>query len=205
MRSQVIKTFIPWAEPEQQSAAYKLFHNSYLCRMAQIHLYDLEYLRDATMVTTGRPDWDRELAQQMVTVQLTPAAMATFVHEGAQFRLVNPEDAVVIYRTIKEHLQNWLGEVEVALHRRTPPLAALRAFDELAAAIYPYAKQGLIERPFHGRLGDFVANLSRARGGMTRQLQMPVTEDNPAPQAPAHTPFADSIARLDSERKKQWS
>lgn len=204
MRSQVITTFLPWAEPEHHSAAFKLFHYNYQCRVSQIHMYGLEYLREAPMPTTGRADTDRVLAQQFIHVQLTVDAMAELHHDGASIFLVDPKDAVKIYRDIRRHLQDWLGDVESSMHRRTPPIEDLRMFDQLAAAIYPFARADLVEQPFHGRLGDFLNGLSRSRGGISKRAAGP--EETPAAAvAPIHTPLADSIASMDSKRRKAWS
>jgi hypothetical protein len=191
----------------KNSPAYQIFHYDFHCRIAQMHLYSAEYLQQAGMLTTGNPAHDRAVATEMVDVRLNIAAMAEYIAEGATLAVVQSEDCAKIYRLIKAHLDNWKERVETSLHQIDVPVDDLRKLEAVAAAVYPYARYHLKEKPFHGRLVDALFNLRRGRGGMSRHTpeeqkaqHKEVVESLPQ----AHTPMADNIASHALQRRKGW-
>ena len=192
---------------KNHSPAYQIFHYDFHCRIAQMHLYSAEYLQQAGMLTTGNAAHDRATAMEMVDVRLTIAAMAEYISEGATIAVVQSEDCAKIYRLIQAHLDNWLKLVQENVHQVDVPADELRKLDAVAAAVYPYARYHLNQKPFHGRLADALANLRRGRGGMSRNTPAEQKEQkqevrNSLPQA--HTPMADNIASHALQRRKAW-
>lgn len=207
VESVVVDRLLPTNKAKDHTAAYKIFHYQFLCRIAQMHLYSAEYLQQAGMLTTGNSAMDRATATEMVDVRLTIAGMAEYLNEGATIAIMMPEDTAKIYRLVKAHLDDWLEEVQRNPHKTSSPTEDLRKLDALAAYVYPHAKIYLNEKPFHGRLADALANISRSRGLRTNHTPQTAKEQQQAalkamPQQ--HTPMADSIAQHTLQRSKGW-
>lgn len=199
--------FLPKIKSSKHSAAYKIFHYPFLCRIAQMHLVSAEVIAQVGSLTTGNAAEDRNLALQQVDVQLTIAAMAEYLSEGAAITITNPEDAANVYRIIKRHLDDWMEASQANMHLLSAPNEDLHKLDELAGEVYPYARHLLIEKPFHGQLTNRLQELLARRGGIGRLSRATQTEQKQERQqttAPTHTPMADAIAGNVSRRRKEW-
>lgn len=207
-RSEVITNFVPWDQPGfNKTPAFKIFHFNYLCMIAQMHLYDTEYLEQGGSMTTGNAAMDRSLAESKVQVQLTIAAMVSYHREGVPFTICNPEDSAKIYLIIREHLLDWKSRVETNPGIIQVPLDDLKALEALAAEIYPHARHYLYERPFHGRLFDTINGIASRRGiarkAPAEAAETPRLRDaNPLPTK--HSPLMDSVSQSLTDRKKSW-
>lgn len=197
IKSEPIAGYSPAPSIEQQTAAYKLFHYRFLCEVAQMHLYEANWLDISGFNTTGNPTLDRQMAIQPVVVQLTPAAMAKFHDEGVEMRLVNPEDSVKIYQLIFDHLNDWQNAVNLDINRMNGPLDDLKKFDRLASEVYKLARYYWKDQPYHGRFAQFV----RGRGARRPGLELQSTA---AQNQPEHTPMADAVAQGLKERSRPW-
>lgn len=205
-QSEVVENLLP--PRKEHTAAYKIFHYDFECRIAEMHLNSEECLRMTGTLTTGNAAWDRALATQLRDVRLTIAAMAEYVAEGATFSITKPEDSAKIYRLIKEHLDEWMVHTQNSLHALDVPTDDLRKLDQLAGYVYPHARYFLKDKPFHGELANLLARISQRRGGLSRTkialdaaaLSQPVVDSMPK----VHTPLADMIASNALERRKSW-
>lgn len=199
-RSEVITTFLNRPPPEKHSAAFKIFNYRFICQLAQMHLYTMEYLQQNGYATTGNPVEDRELAKSKVHAQLTIAAMAVYHNQGVSFHLVNPSDAAKIYRILLRHLQDWNSTVNQQFNMVKPPIEDLRMFEDLASTIHPYAAKDLAASEQHTGLSDRLDAIRRARAGATRQVEVAIAPT----RKHQHTPMVDAIARTISERAQSW-
>ena len=202
------EAFLNIPEEGMQTAAFVLWHTEFECTIMKMHLVSHEVLKQTGTVSTGFKEIDREMARERIRVRMTAATMAVYVSEGATIELVNPQDAAKIYRTIHQHLKDWLHASKNDLNLVKTPDQALRILDEFAAVIYPYAKPFLSENPFHGRLANQLDSVIRRRGGMMRRnaltgepTNLPSTQSS-LPQG--HTPMADAIALPAANRRKEW-
>lgn len=199
--------FLPKIPKTKHSAAYKIFHYPFLCKIAQMHLQSTEVLLQAGSYTTGNAAEDRALATQPVDVQLTIAAMVGYHSEGASITITNPQDAATIYLIIKQHLDDWFDATAQSMHRVEAPGKDLENLDNLAGEIYPYARYFLTEKPFHGQLVNRLQALLAQRGGLGRtsrldRLQQQKEQRDVKPTQ--HTPMADAIQQNVATRRKAW-
>lgn len=166
-KNQVLTDFLPVVTEEEQTAAYKLFHKKYKCQVAQVHTETVEYLEMRPVAGNEYQGAGRLKAQEMQRVRLSAAALTQMVVEdGATIVLNNRSDAMEIYNTIKQHLRDWQQYQLTSIHGRRVPEEDLRAFDQFAAIIYPYARND-IEKSGSDMLfaGTPLANLLRGTGG----------------------------------------
>ena len=199
-------TILPRRNVKNHSAAYKIWHYTFTCTIAQMHLVSAEFLEQGGSITSGNPAIDRQMANNIVTVQITPAAMAGFLAEGATLALVEMSDAAKIYQMIHDHLSDWQRALQNNPHVIKAPVDELRQLDALATAIYPQARVFFRSDPFHGKLVNVLMGMTRSRGGITRTGSL--LPSGPAVKAPlpgpeAHTPMAESIARASEEKEQQ--
>ena len=209
--SEVITNFLPRRNAKNHSPAYKIWHYTFTCTIAQMFLVTAEFLEQGGSITSGSASIDRQMANNIVQVQLTPAAMAGYLAEGATLALVEMEDAAKIYQMIHDHLSQWQRELQFNPHVVTAPIEDLRQLDALAAAIYGQARFHFRTDPFHGRLVNVLTGLARGRGGLTRNGGMLPQQSSvkaPLPGPESHPAMADSIAVLshdkEEQRRKSW-
>lgn len=201
--SEVITTFANIPPIEEQSAAYKLWHHQFACRINQIHLYETAYLEQARVAYSGDKNVEKALANQSVTAMFVPAALAEFVHEGVPFQLVDPRDAANIYRIVHQHLKDWQHAASSEVNVMDGPIEDLRKFDALAGEIYPFARPYLAINPFHGTFLATLDGMSRRRGLSRHRTEKPV--ESVVDSLPSgHTPMADAISKPLAARRKSW-
>lgn len=211
MQSEVCELRLaPGYDSEKATPAFKIFHQPYDCTMALMHLSTIEAAEQLGVPTTGQKDMDRTMALQKVHVRLTISGMAELMDDQIPFEICNINDTLPIYQTIFDHLQDWQHYIQRNVGARWAPIEDLRLLDALAADMYVYARGRIKINPFHGNLMTAIANISSARGGMTRRLgsapstgvvASPVLDPN-VPQK--HAPMADSISQTITERTKPW-
>lgn len=201
-------TILPRRNTKNHTPAYKIWHYKFMCNIAQMHLVSAEFLELGGSVTSGIPAIDRQMANNTCTVQLSPAAMAQYLAEGASMTLVEMKDAATIYQMIYDHLSNWQLALQNNPHVVNAPLQDLQQLDALAAAIYPQARYHFRSDPFHGHLVSVLGGLARGRGGLGRTGS--VINPGPAVKPPllgpeTHTPMANSLAQAAMEKRSKPS
>lgn len=206
-RSHQLSGFLPKIKKGSHTAAYKIFHYPFVCRIPAIHLVSEEVVSQAGSLTTGDPVSDRALAMQMVDAQLTIAGMAMHLHEGASIVIPSGEDAAKIYRIIKQHLDDWFANSQQNMHATQTNAEDLEKLDQLAGEIYPHARYHLIEKPFHGQLVNRLQELFARRGGLGRtgrEQQAIIKRERKDTQPAQHTPMSEMINEQFERRKREW-
>lgn len=140
-KDQVITTFLPTVPEEEQTAAWRLFHRKYTCRVAQIHTETLEFLEQRPPEGNEYQGAGLAKAREILTVTLSAAAMAEMCAEGATIGLTRFEDAENIYNDIKQHLTDWQQYTLTSIHKRKVPEEDLRILDAFAGVVYVYARE----------------------------------------------------------------
>lgn len=164
----VIDTFVPEVSRDEQSAAFKIFHVRYLCRIANVHTETLTAMMSRQPRGNEFGAEGRRYAQELRPVYLTIASMAELMLEGATIHLSETGKAKEIYLTVKQHLQDWCRHVDLSINRREIPEDDLRALDMFAAVIYPYARHDIETSNSENLLSQLFARQS-ARSGLFRR------------------------------------
>jgi hypothetical protein len=132
---------------EEHSAAYKLFHYPYMFYVPRNETFDENDTEYFGRVSTGNEAWDLQLASAMEPVYMTPAEAAEFAGRKVRVDIHDPKDAVVIYRMLADHLNDWHRVVtQGAIRRKAVPLKGLREFNDLARQMAKIGRRhGLVE------------------------------------------------------------
>ena len=207
----VIDTFLPEVTRAEQTAAYKLFHNRYLCMIANIHTETMESMlsRQPRGDESGRAG--RRYAQELREVYLTIAMMTELSLEGATIRLIDPNAAEEIYEIIQSHLRDWTRHVQVSINRRDIPEDDLRALDMFAASVYPYARHRIEQNASGSLLGHYTSGQmaqSRLfrRHAPERQKEVDARARGFAEVPLQHSPMIDGIANPpETVVKSKWT
>lgn len=192
------------SEEEEPTVAFQLFHSHWNCLIPEMYLYDQKYLEQVGTVSSGDRAIDRQMAHNRREVRLTPAAMAIYFDEGAPIKMVNPIDAIPIYRLILEHLETWKHIINTEVNIGNPPIEDLKKFDNLAAALFPLANQFNEFRPHQRGIFEHLNNIGWkspiSLDGPKQKEHKSVMSDSPIDKPATisndiHRPVADAIAR----------
>ena len=176
----------------ERSAAYKLFHWPFQCKVQAVHLYDESTVDVSGIPTSGDVAVDRAMAEEPIQVTLSIARMIELYNQGAGIEFVRVEDTITIYKIIQQHLMDWKREAEISLHQSRIPIDDLQKIDAFGQAIY-YIATGTNKAPeiSTGLLGKVEA-ARRAR----RRTLAPINEVKP------HHSLADDIIDTIDQRGK---
>lgn len=165
------------------------------------YFYSKEYLEQGGFLTTGNSVYDTNLMNEYRPVYLTIMAMSQYHNQGANIRLHNPTDSIVIYKTIKQHLTNWQRVVNEVINAPLPPTEDLEILDKLAANLYPIACSYSAE--LKTTLNKDWNSKSRFFG---RGNSIPKSETQQVQQTldPGHSMISDAIARSTFMRRKSY-
>ena len=132
---------------QNHTAAYKLFHYPYMFMVPRNELFDVNDTEYFGRVSTGNPEWDREMASTMEAVYMTPAEAAEMMGRQVRIDIHDPKDAVVIYRMLADHLNDWFRVVnQGAVRKRQVPMQGLKEFNNLARVMAKIGRRhGLVE------------------------------------------------------------
>lgn len=178
---------------DQHSPAFRLFHYYFRVSVQQLFTMDAGVAAQWGTPTSGNPDWDRQMRNAWVEVQLTPVEMVALLQRGASLEFHDTQQATAIYLDIVAHLRGWLKAFETNPNLRRAPLEDLRLFDELAAQIYPYASAVLLANEDDGGYGAFLARASRRRGSAAVLSGRDPEARTMAPRG-SYRPLSDAIA-----------
>lgn len=129
-----------------QTAAFRLFHYYYLCRMPAAERMDVNDHEYYGIPTTMNRTWDAALASHMDYQQLTAAELAHLAAQGVKLEIHDPHDAVKIYKDINQHLQDWYLHLTLMFKPFEPPLEGLKEFNQLAKLLIMIARgHGLVD------------------------------------------------------------
>lgn len=152
------------AKPKQTSAAYRLFKFKYSVLMPAIFRYSNHYLEKHGYPVTGDGRLDDERLMELTTVRLCPAGMAMQMARGAYIDFHHADDAVKVYRDIREHLTDWERHIQQGAHPESiPPLEDFYQLEDLAAALYQTAMHYDPSDWTDSPLTDAIRTMNRAR------------------------------------------
>lgn len=194
---------------EEPTVAWRLFHERFLVSIPEMFLYSEKYIQETGLVSSGDRAVDRQMMLNRREMYLTPAAIAMYHDEGAPVRLLNPRDAMVMYKLIVEHLENWKWVIETQFNYGEAPIDDLKVFDKLAIQLFPLANQFEEFRPRPKGIFEQLSRIRRSPIGLTapeKPADQPATamtaiETGVHKPVPGHTPIADAIARQAFKRK----
>lgn len=209
----VVTTFIPEVKATEATNAFKIFHTTYTCQVANIHTESLESMRKRQPRGDESGAAGVRYAQELRIVDLTIDGMVEVMMEGGTVHLLDETKAREIYETIRGHLEDWANVYAVAINRPDLPEDDLRSLDMFASIIYPTARHYIeTERTEH-----VLARLRALRGpryfdlaGLREGIQRRTAPEEPAPYvAPiAHTSMMDNLANppeFISPVKSKWT
>lgn len=116
-----------------------IFKRMFMCIVNQMDITSKEYLTKFGMPTTGDPNIDREMANQLITTYKTIADMVDLFRQGITVRVPKQQDCKTIYEYVDYHIQSWAQAVQNGLNLGNAPLQDLIEMDKFATKLYPYA------------------------------------------------------------------
>lgn len=156
-------TSVGYLPEEQRNTAYYLFSRveRYHCRLRGMDTRSVEHIRFFGTPTSGDPDYDREMRNEIVDRFLTIAEMACYFRDGITVRVKHRADTKKIYERITDHLIAWRDALS-SLNHPQAPIEDLLTLDEFAHKVYEHAKwhfkdpytTSLLERAMNARFGN---------------------------------------------------
>lgn len=207
-RARVITTFINQVQPTDQSAAFKIFNQTWQAAVPHMYLYTEEYMRINGQVISD-PTYDARLPREMIGGLFTIAQLATLMEEGAQIRIDDPEDTKRIYDIVSRHLEDWSDMLTKgsAFDLKRAPTEDLMQLSRLADTLYGYASRYFTqERPRGSLQRRFDQIRGRHKLGSGRQYvdkNAPLTPEQKQTM-PGHSEFTENILTKGSGRNS-WS
>lgn len=126
--------------PKDKDTSYYLWEILFQCRLPETAtVTELEY-RVRGMATTGNPEMDRDIGNQLKLMWLPIHQMVEYHRVGVPVRLVKIDDAQVIYGYVQNHLEAWLTRVQHSYNDREVPVDDLVALDNFANDVYSHVK-----------------------------------------------------------------
>ena len=183
---------------DKRTPAYKLFHFYRRVMVQQLFTMNTGTLKEVGTSTSGNPGVDRDLRSQWVTVSLTAVEMTEYLQKGAALMFEDPATATTLYLDIVEHLRGWLDSFINNPSLKRAPLEDLRKFDELAAAVFPYANARLMANEDDAGYGSWLAKAARRRRGLASMLANQAEEQ--VPQRAVYRSLSDQIAERLAQR-----
>lgn len=198
---------MPYVPPEQQNTVWKIWNLRYHCRIPYIHTMSVDYLRHFGMPSVGIPEYDKEIANELIDTMLTIDKMVEYFKKGVTIRVVNKAKTKEIYEIIREHLVLWHDRMRYSLNNSGAPIDDLIDLDNLANALYPHAKKfftkeitdSLLVRNMQSVLPLSREGLFKAPKTVNPEEATPVEEDR-------HDSMADTFAsfRRNDPTKRKW-
>ena len=129
-------TYIP---PEKRDSAWPLWHKLFTCRVKLISTMSEDYIKLFGMPSTGIPEYDREIPNEMVIRMLTINQMVEFFKQGVTVHVIDYKDTKTIYELITDHLMAWKQKLAVGFNNRAAPIEDLILLDQFANVVYKHA------------------------------------------------------------------
>ena len=186
-------------EKKEHTAAYRIFHYYYKAYIPQHALYSQDFLETFGVPVSGDRQVDRELANTKTLAQLTIAEMAEKLDEGVPVTLEDPKKSVEIYKTLREHLNNWFTTVSNPVGSNAPPVEDLRRLDNLAGEVYKIARHYMKEAPSDSSLFRRLDQLGSNRA-VSRHAEP--KEERQLPEE--HQPIHDAIVKEHFGGGRRW-
>lgn len=186
--------------------AYRLFKIYYTCHIPAAYAYEKQHAM-VGQVQYQNAEQEQQAGQELVARQHTVVEMIEYHRRGAQVVLNNAQDAVTIYRDLREHLSGMREKMRFSVNHKFAPLEDLKAMDAFAAMIYRIARRydeqpqdvGGMSRRMDDLFGKRRMMRRRAREEEREKLEQAeqYPEGRPAKE---HESIADDISREALER-----
>lgn len=192
-------------DPQEHTVSYKLFHYYFNCKIPAA------FANAGRQTLVGTPQYtDKGMADvansEMITRQHTISEMVEYSRKGARVVLCNPEDSVVIYGLLRDHLRNQQEKVRYNINAKSIPLADLEAMDEFAAAVYRIARNYQQVDEQESLMNRKLDSMFRHRGLRRKSDDQPdkstlVQNAEPVDAVvPEHRPITSEISRTALDR-----
>lgn len=150
-------------DPNNATAAQKVFKFRYRCKIEKIHTISTAQLKQFGFITTGDKAVDQAMMRELVYANYSPADMAEFYSRDIEFFLVDPKDARVIYTHLVDLLRAWERTAADPLHNEEIPVAELEKLERLAGAMYAIARPGMIKDGYSTSLQQRLQRFGNSR------------------------------------------
>lgn len=175
---------------------WDIFHIPYPVRMPNVFCYSEEYLELMGTFSSGDRDIDLANMQEKRDMYLTIAAMVEYHEQGAPIELQRPEDSIVIYRKLRQHLENWKKVVDVVINAPTPPIEDIRKMDRFSGAVHCVANRFTDNLFGNDSLFTRLGNRAEARRTRILRADSIIPTNAEVPIVPGHTAVSEAIARM---------
>lgn len=129
-----------WIPESQRDTRWWIWKKKFLCSIPNLQSMSVEYLQHFGMPVSGNPEYDRQIASELVQRMLTIAEMIEFFNNGVTVRVCNYKDTKEIYERISDHLNTWKQHLEESWHTKGAPIDDLILMDKFAVSVYKHAK-----------------------------------------------------------------
>lgn len=149
-----------------QTPAYRLFFLKYdvvAPRRALMSKFELEVIG---FPITGDPELDADIDGGLDKARLSVMEMANIYNRGINFGIVDPEETLLIYNDIQQHLYDWQRALDRFDCRNRCPLVSLELFEQLARDLHPYAAAHLDNRPVELQTLNSILMVGRSQTGI---------------------------------------
>ena len=193
-----------------RTVAQQIYYDRYYCTVPEAYFQTKESLSVYGMLHLEDKRANAAAMHRLRTVHIPIAGMCIYLEEGAPIQLVNPEECVVIYKTIVEHLNNWKSLMG-GLVTVQPPMDDLRTLDTLAEMLYPlvkhYSPKTIRNSMFKDtlRMVGVAQELEAISAPLTRARQAEAIPEIPnlEQKDPGYISIADIVAK-EAFKKPKW-
>lgn len=120
--------------------AYYIWEYLFRCRVPQLQTTSAEYIRHFGVPTTGIPEYDKNLANQLVDTAIPIVKMVEYFKKGIPVYIIKQSDVKTIYEYIEQHIHAWKNNIQRGIHIGNAPIDDLIVMDQFANKIYEHAK-----------------------------------------------------------------
>lgn len=187
-----------WVPEDQQTPAWKVMEMLWTVRIPHIQLRSTDHLKAFGMPTVGDPYMDSQTANELITTCISINRMVEYFKQGANIRVVNPQDTKKIYEIISQLLSEWNQKMTYQLNPDPEVAEYLVDLDKLAGAVYEHAQPLLDRRVMESALAGLFGGQGRGR---VMQRSLDVQEEPVEPDAPP--PRRQGMADMFNQRRAE--
>lgn len=125
---------------ENRDTTYYIWEILFRCRVPQLQTTSAEYIRHFGVPSTGIPEYDKSLANQLIDTAISIVKMVEYFKKGIPVYIVQQKDVKTIYEYIENHIHAWKNNIQKGVHIGNAPIDDLIAMDQFANKIYEHAK-----------------------------------------------------------------
>jgi len=124
------------------TAAFMLFHKWVFWRVPEYATITKYASQEHGLFLPDDPKKAQAILLNKKSIYLHPSDAAVYAATGGALDITDPNDAIMVYGWIMEHLADWLRYMEQPhLMVRAVPIEGLREFNALAGKLFPVANR----------------------------------------------------------------